>query len=196
VLTIISPAQFKAVPWKNGSGVTHELAISLDGNMEHFDWRLSMAAVNQDGYFSDFSGYHRDLILLQGNGIELTHDEQQCDRLLSKLSHASFKGHCKTYGKLIEGPIADFNLITDPQTTSTKIELHTEQIEITLPSSKLSFIYAAGESLDIYWQGQTTSLASGHLMELRDIKHKALMISGKDFILIDLLLIKQTKHNQ
>jgi len=55
MLTIISPQQFKQIPWKNGKGTTTELAISDGGTLDHFAWRLSIASVVEDGEFSDFS---------------------------------------------------------------------------------------------------------------------------------------------
>ena len=76
---IISPDQFKTIAWKNGQGETTELAISPGGTLADFDWRLSMASVVSDGAFSDFTGYDRQLILLNGHGIKLAHDDKQTD---------------------------------------------------------------------------------------------------------------------
>jgi len=61
LITIISPQQFKKTPWKNGKGETTELAISEGGTLENFDWRLSIASVTEDGAFSYFTGYCRNL---------------------------------------------------------------------------------------------------------------------------------------
>ena len=114
VINILSPDQFKGVPWKNGLGVTTELAISLGGTLADFDWRLSIASVVADGVFSDFSGYDRQLILLNGNGIKLTHhidgNNHQVDDLKTPLSVAVFDGANQTFGELIDGPIEDFNV--------------------------------------------------------------------------------------
>ena len=81
MITIIPPTAFTTTPWKNNKGKTIELAISAGGTVEQFDWRLSMASVTEDGPFSDFSGYQRNLVLTQGNGIILTHDQATTDHL-------------------------------------------------------------------------------------------------------------------
>ena len=52
------------MPWKNGGGVTSELARSPQA--DEFDWRLSVAEVATDGPFSQFPGIDRLLVLLSG----------------------------------------------------------------------------------------------------------------------------------
>ena len=71
--TIYSPESFITMPWRNGLGSTIELLKHPSG--DSFKWRLSMADVTQDGAFSDFSGYDRCLILVNGTGITLTNNE-------------------------------------------------------------------------------------------------------------------------
>ena len=70
---IITPEQFTLVPWKNGLGYTTELAINDGGTLEKFDWRLSIASVTADGAFSSFAGYQRNLVLIEGSGLTLDH---------------------------------------------------------------------------------------------------------------------------
>ena len=52
MINIITPEQFNTIPWKNGKGQTTELAISENGSIDDFDWRLSIASVVEDGAFS------------------------------------------------------------------------------------------------------------------------------------------------
>ncbi|MEH0072431.1 HutD family protein [Pannonibacter sp. Pt2-lr] len=62
----------RAMPWKNGGGITHELAVFPEtAGLEDFGWRLSMAEVASDGPFSAFTGIHRTLALVDGAGIGL-----------------------------------------------------------------------------------------------------------------------------
>ena len=70
-INIISPEQYKTIPWKNGLGETTELAINEGGDVTNFDWRLSIARVTKDGFFSDFSNYSRNLILISCKGLRL-----------------------------------------------------------------------------------------------------------------------------
>jgi uncharacterized protein len=53
--------------WKNGGGKTTEIAVWPPGaSLDAFDWRISMATVEQDGPFSEFPGIDRTLALLKG----------------------------------------------------------------------------------------------------------------------------------
>ena len=62
--------------------------------------------------FSDFSGYDRILVLTEGNGVVLNHSNGQKDNLLRRFDFASFSGDLKTFAKLVNGPVKDFNVMT------------------------------------------------------------------------------------
>ena len=110
MITVISPDSFKKIPWKNGLGFTTELAINDGANLDDFDWRLSIASVTSNGEFSNFSGYDRNLVLIEGNSLSLQHDQKHTDKLTQLLDIAKFDGGCKTFGTLHNGAINDFNI--------------------------------------------------------------------------------------
>ncbi len=71
-LTILKAENHRRMPWKNGGGVTVEIAIHPQGaSVDDFDWRVSMATVASDGPFSVFPGIDRTLSVLEGDGILL-----------------------------------------------------------------------------------------------------------------------------
>jgi len=54
-------------PWRNGGGITREIAARPPGaTLEAFDWRISMAEVREPGPFSSFPDVDRVLTFLQG----------------------------------------------------------------------------------------------------------------------------------
>jgi len=109
---IYSPEDFQTLPWRNGLGSTVELiSESLEG-YETFSWRLSIASVANDGPFSDFSGYDRTLLLLEGAGITLNNPNGGSIELNSPLDCAHFKGEDLINASLHDGPIKDFNVMT------------------------------------------------------------------------------------
>jgi hypothetical protein len=112
MINIISADTFKQVPWKNGLGFTTELAINDGGTLDNFDWRLSIATVSNDGAFSNFKGYRRNLVLISGQGITLDHQNGQLDNLNKLLDIAQFDGGFRTLGKLHGPAITDFNIMT------------------------------------------------------------------------------------
>src|SRR5580693_9452195 len=56
-----------ATPWRNGGGITREIAAWPPGaTLTDFDWRVSMAAVREAGPFSHFPGIDRVLTIVEG----------------------------------------------------------------------------------------------------------------------------------
>ena len=54
---ILTPAEFRAQPWKNGRGITHEIVRRPDDDA--FDVRVSLAEDREPGPFSRFPGHRR-----------------------------------------------------------------------------------------------------------------------------------------
>ena len=69
---VLSPADYRRMPWKNGGGHTTEIAAEPPGaGTASFVWRVSVADIAQDGPFSAFPGIDRTLVLLSGRGMRL-----------------------------------------------------------------------------------------------------------------------------
>ena len=78
-MRIILPEAFHTQPWKNGGGITHEIAREdRDGALL---WRLSIAEVASDGPFSAFTGLSRILTVIEGAGLHLHTPEGRLDAL-------------------------------------------------------------------------------------------------------------------
>jgi environmental stress-induced protein Ves len=110
-LTHLKPADYKTMPWKNGGGTTTELMAESKDGAEGYAWRLSIAAVAASGPFSDFSGYDRSIMLVEGKGFTLAFAESGTHRLTRSFEPLRFDGAWHTECTLIDGPVKDFNLI-------------------------------------------------------------------------------------
>lgn len=109
---VLRASDYRRVRWQNGGGWTTELAAArsgADGNA--FDWRISIAEVAGDGAFSTFSGYDRYIALLDGPGMELQFDTEPSIRLDQRLKFQHFAGEWRAHGRLLGGPVRDFNVI-------------------------------------------------------------------------------------
>ena len=110
----LRPADARVVPWKNGRGVTRELALWPEGaNLERgdFDWRLSSAPVNEPGPFSVFPGVERILVVTAGADLVLSHGREAPRARLRRLEPYRFAGDWPTTAELPHGPITDFNVM-------------------------------------------------------------------------------------
>lgn len=111
-MRLVRRGEARAVPWKNGGGVTFELAAFPEGaGFDDFVWRLSMAEVASDGPFSVFPGVDRTLTLLDGGGIALDFSGHAVT-LAAGSGPFAFPGEAPVIGRLIAGPILDLNMMT------------------------------------------------------------------------------------
>ncbi len=101
-------------PWKNGAGVTREIAVGLkNAGANSFDWRFSLAEVERDAPFSAFPGVDRCIVLLRGAGLRLRSDGGALDhRLDHTLVPFHFSGDTPLSAALIDGQSSDFNVMT------------------------------------------------------------------------------------
>lgn len=109
---IVRRADQRQQPWRNGRGVTTEIAIepagaSLAGD---FDWRISMAPITEDGAFSTFPGVDRTLVLLEGRGLDLEADTATL-RLSARYAMARFPGEWAVHARLHAGAVRDLNVM-------------------------------------------------------------------------------------
>ncbi|QUS38099.1 HutD family protein [Tardiphaga alba] len=111
-MKVLRAADYKIMPWKNGMGSTTEIAISpADATLENFVWRISMAQVASDGPFSSFAAIDRTLLVLEGNGLDLSVANQPVTRITRETIH-SFPGDQPTSARLVDGSIVDLNVMS------------------------------------------------------------------------------------
>ena len=137
---ILTSNQFTTNPWKNGGGVTHEIARQeKDGA---WVWRLSIAEVASDGPFSQFEGLSRILTVIEGNGINL----QTPNGILSvaPLHPVHFSGDIVVDSKLNDGAIRDLNVIYDSRFIEASVEVVTGQSIINVGAVLTGFLCLSG----------------------------------------------------
>lgn len=108
-MQIIRRRDLVETPWKNGGGITRNIAEKRDA--QGLLWRLSMADVEKDGAFSSFPGVTRVLTVIKGDGMVLQGPE---DDLPARFAQpVVFDGATPVAATLGQGPILDFNLMFD-----------------------------------------------------------------------------------
>jgi environmental stress-induced protein Ves len=110
VLTRLTPVDYRRVRWKNGLGWTTELAVHPA--QAEFDWRVSIAEVDADCEFSCFPGIDRSLLVLAGEGMELTVGDSAAVELRAGELPFMFPGEAPVRARLLGGPTRDFNVMT------------------------------------------------------------------------------------
>ena len=156
-MEIIRYAELKAHPWRNGGGVTREVARhprtpSLrtapqdTGQDNAWDWRVSIAEVSKAGPFSAYAGMDRVLTVIDGDLLLLSVDG--AEHPLEKYRPFRFSGDADSAGALPTGDIRDLNVIT----RNGAFKGYTSIVEL---SKKRAHPVFAGQ-LGILLQGQGT----------------------------------------
>jgi environmental stress-induced protein Ves len=105
---ILTPAEFRSQPWKNGGGVTHEIVRWPD--TERYDIRVSLAEDRTPGPFSRFAGYRRWSFLADGAPIVLDVAGTRHE-LVARGDHVEVEGDVAITCELPAGPTRLFNIL-------------------------------------------------------------------------------------
>ena len=110
-----------AVPWKNGGGVTREIAAWPEGSdMDDLTWRVSLAEVAADGPFSAFPDVDRTLTVVEGAGMDLTVGGERW-LVNTRYEPRDFRGDVPTDCRLLDGPVVNLNVMWRRGAVSTAV---------------------------------------------------------------------------
>ena len=109
-MRLLRAAERIAQPWKNGGGVTREVAVWPEGSgLDDFLWRVSIAEVASAGPFSRFDGIDRALAILEGR-MALAFADRAIE-LDAASAPFAFPGDVACSGTPIGGTVIDLNVM-------------------------------------------------------------------------------------
>ena len=162
MLRRLTSADYKIMPWKNGGGSTTELYVE-PGRAGGFLWRVSIASVASDGPFSQFAGYDRHIMALDGGGMLLKGGPAGDITVSPALVPGSFAGDWPITATLLAGPIRDFNLITLRASCRGRIEcFELRGAQSFEPGGCASFIHMLRGTATFAPGGDHTALGEGN----------------------------------
>jgi len=178
VFSILTPDQFQTSTWKNGGGVTHEIARQDLGD----GWlcRISLAEVSSDGPFSLFPGMFRILTIVEGEGLDISAPQG----VIAARPHlpVRFSGEVPVASKMLRGPVRNLNLIYDAKAIYAEVRPVLGPDTVYTSTGKVGFLclsrrvtiggdkvpvgaFALGSGCEI----QLDAAASGILVSLQDL---------------------------
>ncbi|WP_454722807.1 MULTISPECIES: HutD/Ves family protein [Cupriavidus] len=145
-------------PWKNGGGVTREIAAFPPGaGMDAFQWRVSVADIAADGPFSAFPGIDRQIVLLDGAGVRLLADDGSFDHRLDAVGVPfAFAGERGVQATLLDGATRDFNVMTRRGQCRASVLAQRGDFTVAAGTDAVLLFAVAGT-----WQVGDASLAAG-----------------------------------
>ncbi|MGE0735455.1 MAG: HutD family protein [Alphaproteobacteria bacterium] len=119
-LRLLAPGQYRRTPWKNGGGVTVDIADAYrDGiaspGWDGMLWRFGHTRIERNGPFSDLSGFDRLLAVIDGSGLVLHPAGAQALDVRAPFRPVRFPGEWAIVSELTSGAVGVLNLMADRQ---------------------------------------------------------------------------------
>lgn len=161
-LNVLRAAHYSRMPWKNGGGITEEIARDVSSDRHDFGWRISIAEIADSGDFSRFAGYQRVITVLHGDGMSLQVDGCQSPDLRPFEAFA-FDGASQVFCTLLGGTLRDFNLIYAPQRFEARLQWFDDALPITLfTSASTLLLFSAGDNVQVQIVGYPVQTLGVH----------------------------------
>lgn len=135
MIEILKPSEYRTRPWKNGGGVTAEIAADAEASPPA--WRLSLATIERDGPFSDFRGYDRTIVALD-DGVRLVVDGEEIE--LRRHEPFAFRGE-STVQAHVTGRTQDVNVMTQRAEFTHDVEILRTAQRYLVDDDELVFAY-------------------------------------------------------
>jgi environmental stress-induced protein Ves len=98
--------------WRNGMGVSWEIASHKEEGAADFSWRFAKARIDRDVPFSIYPGMDRVFMQLSGNGLDLKFETGEVLQVHKSFEPHAFACDVPLNCKLLDGPCFDLNLFT------------------------------------------------------------------------------------
>ena len=117
-ITRLDPKTYRRTPWKNGGGVTVDIADAYAAGVEPgawngMLWRFGHTRIVTPGPFSDLAGYDRILTVIGGHGLLLDIAGGATLDVGAPFRPVRFRGEDRIVSRLEAGPVRVLNLLAD-----------------------------------------------------------------------------------
>lgn len=177
----LPPASFRRFPWKNGGGVTTDIAEdrepgSAPGGWDGVIWRLGRTTISAPAPFSDLSGFDRCQVVVNGRGLVLDTPEGEVD-LRQAFRPARYRGEAPIASRLEHGPVEVVNLIADRQRAAIRLDVLQAGDRFAIPADTL-VIYAPTGPSQIVAGERPCAIEADHAVRIDDFAGRLDCASG------------------
>ena len=161
-LTVLDPASYRRTPWKNGGGVTIDIAGAHrpgadPAGWEGMIWRFGRTRIERPGPFSDLAGYDRILAVIEGRGLLLHPSGRAPLDVRQPFRPVRFAGEWAIASELTEGPVGVLNLLADRALCAIDLVFPDEGANAWLPEGHCIVLALDDAKVDI--GGRAVALA-------------------------------------
>lgn len=183
VLEYYGEADYQSMPWKNGGGQTLELLRQTNNNS--YAWRISIADIDASTVFSLFPGYHREQVLLAGNGFRLSESLTAVADVSGVGSTSSFEGEDRIFCQLHNGPVQVLNVINNRRYCRVHLcVVGADHLKRITATTSLLMVFAWQQS-NCRLAGHSITLAPKQLLKTNAFGLQELSVQTGEVILIE-----------
>lgn len=173
--------------WKNDGGWTTEIARDANpaAGPGDFRWRVSIAEIEADGPFSSFPGVDRDLVLLEGAGMELAIGASEPVLLAERFARIHFDGALPVACRLLDGATRDFNVMVRRGMAAAELlvrPLVGTMLVPTLPRTEWLVHVFSGQAT-ARQDGERLELAAGDSLHLEQAENRVLLEGAGELLM-------------
>jgi environmental stress-induced protein Ves len=187
---ILRAADRIAVPWKNGAGLTREVAVHPPGStLVNFAWRVSLAEVRTGGPFSTFTGIDRQMAVLSGR-LQLSIAGRKPLTLCADSDPVAFAGELPVSSEPVQSPVLDLNVMTRRAAFAARLRRCRARSTATVALEADSTLLLALAPLTLHAPRMQETLASLDAVHLSRDRHTRVEVpiegAALDFWLIEI----------
>ena len=143
----LDPAHYRCTPWKNGGGITVDIADKGDV------WRFGRTPITAPGPFSDYTGFDRVQVLVAGRGLVLETPDGEID-VRSPFRPVRFAGETPIKSRLEAGPVEVVNLIgARAAVRIALVVLKRDVLQAVAPGTHIAYAADGAAALEIDGNG-------------------------------------------
>jgi uncharacterized protein len=154
MLEPIPAGTFREQPWKNGGGLTCEIAAA------DF-WRVSIATIDRSGPFSEYRGYDRTIVAIEGDPVTLQVGDETI--VLALYEPLEFPGEEHAYAN-ISGRARDLNVMTRRDELAHDVEIVQGAQRFVLDEDEFALVCAIDGAAEV----DGVAVAAGDALLVRD----------------------------
>ena len=144
----LKAADFKEGRWRNGLGVSWEVAEEPAAGLAcGFRWRLATALISRDVPFSLYSEVDRVFTLIEGNGLTLDFGDRNVD-VASRFVPVRFPGDRPLSCRLVDGPCRALNLFLARGHCDADVRVLRDHGQLATSGPVLSFALSGRPRID------------------------------------------------
>lgn len=175
MITLLDPSRFRRTPWKNGGGITVDIAEQDDV------WRFGRTPITAAGPFSDYAGFDRLQVLVAGRGLVLDTPDGEID-VRTPFKPVRFTGETPITSRLEAGPVEVVNLIGARAKVRLALDVLTAGSTLNLEAGT-HLAYAAQGAATLEVDGKPQDLALDHALRVETSGPTMLACTGGMFLL-------------